>query len=84
MASVVNFFVYYIELPMELEAFVRNDNQMSLMKDGVKSMKGGRFPRLTIRIKPVSPSKDKDRVRNLLNILQGLQNTGEIIGFSQG
>ena len=83
MALTKNFFVYFSDFPTELDDFVKEDGQMSILKDGVRATKGGKFPRLTVRVKPVSISHDTDRVRDLVNILQRLQATGQIIGFSQ-
>lgn len=84
MASIKIFFVYFNALPAQLDDFVRQDGNMSILKDGVKAMRGGKFPRLTVRVKPVSASDDNQRVRDLVNLLQSLQNMGQIISYTQG
>ena len=77
------FFVYYKVFPMVLDEFIRGDVAISMSKDGVRTCHRMNMPRITIIVKPVSPGKDPERVRNLLNLLQSLSLNGKIIGFSQ-
>lgn len=76
------FLVYYNDFPQNLESFTKNDRNISITKEGVRSFGGAMFPRICIRVKSVSPSEDKDRERKISNLLQYLKDSRQILDFS--
>jgi hypothetical protein len=79
------FFVYFNNLPPAINQLVAADKNIVMTKEGVRSYGGSVFPRLTLKIKHVSPAEDSDRSRKIANLLQYLKDGGQIIDFnSQG
>jgi hypothetical protein len=57
---------------------------MTIMKDGVRPMGATRAARLTVLVNEVSVVSDRDRERNLVNLLDELQSSGQIIMYNRG
>jgi len=81
---VKNFLVYYNQLPSLIADLPKTDKRITVSKEGIKVYQEGglAFPRLCIRIQSVSPSEDKDRERKIINLLQYLKASRQIINFS--
>jgi hypothetical protein len=74
--------VYYRELPVALTSFVQNDGNMSISKDGVKQGVGHSCPRATVTISKIHPAKDKERLQEILKLLDELESNNQIVGHS--
>ena len=75
------FLVYFEQLPKAISDLATGDKNITISKDGLKPYGGSMFPRISIRIKNISPSEDKDRNSKVKNLLQSLKDSGQIIGF---
>lgn len=75
------FLVYFVNMPTELDLLVLTDKNVSMTKEGVKSLLGGKFARILLRVKGSAGPNGKARVQRVNDLLVHLQTIGEIIEF---
>ena len=75
------FFVYYVNLPKELEKMILSDRHVTLLKEGVKEFNGGRFARVVVRVRASSNAEDKARSKIVEDLLYSLKVTGQIVEY---
>lgn len=74
--------VYYHEIPLLLELFIKKDGNMGVTKDGVHKGLGHACPRLTITVNPGAIDTDRERLRRLEELLTELSANNQIAGWS--
>jgi hypothetical protein len=74
--------VYYRDIPLILQDFVKIDGHIILSKDGVYKGLGHSCPRLTLQVEDTKPELDKQRIKKLEKLLTELESNNQIAGWS--
>ena len=86
MAAVIisKYLAYYTkEIPKSLQAFVFNDHNVLMVKDGLSDVCGFKCPRLSLQVMSVNSRIDGQRIIAINNLFASLIKTGLLEHFTK-
>lgn len=80
--TIVRALVYYREIPLILDTYIKTDGHIIFNKDGIYPINGHESPRCSLLMEDIGDkTKNDKRINKLRSILEELQKNNQIISF---
>jgi hypothetical protein len=76
------FLIYYRELPIILDNYIKANHFVTIIKDGIKKGAGHPCPRLTLTLERTTDLQDQQNYCALVDLLDELVKNNQLVDYS--